>query len=63
VEFLLDRRGSSFRSQDLEEMAGMDRDDVNTVLDFLSERKMISKEKSQIVLEPELQEVLKGFDR
>ena len=62
VEFLLDRRGSSFRSQDLEEMAGMDRDDVEMVLDFLSERKMISKEKSQIVLEPELQEVLKGFD-
>lgn len=63
VEFLLDRRASSFRSQDLEEMAGMDRDDVTECLNFLSARKMIGKDKSQIILERELQELLKEFEQ
>ena len=63
LEFLLDRRGSSFRGQDLEEMALMQRDEVNAVLGKLSDAKMISKEKSQIVLEPELQELLREMDK
>jgi hypothetical protein len=61
LEFLLDRT-SSFRSQDLEEMAHLDRDEVRLTLRVLSEAKMISKDKSQIILEPELQDLLqKGF--
>jgi hypothetical protein len=62
LEFLLDRRGS-FRSQDLEEMAYMQRDEVNLVLGTLSDAKMISKEKSQLVMEPELQKLLKEMER
>lgn len=58
LEFLLDRRGS-FRSQDLEEMAHMQRDEVNVVLGKLADAKMISKQKSQIVIEPELADLLK----
>jgi hypothetical protein len=61
-EFLLDRTGS-FRAQDLEEMAFMHRDEVNNALGILSDAKMITKEKSQIVLEPELQEILKEMER
>jgi predicted transcriptional regulator len=61
LEFLLDRK-ASFRSQDLEEMAHLDRDEVRNVLNVLSAAKMVSKEKSQIILEPELQDLLsKGF--
>lgn len=58
LEFLLDRRGS-FRAQDLEEMAYMAREEVNHVLGKLSDAKMIMKDKSQIVMEPELQSLLK----
>jgi hypothetical protein len=61
LEFLLDRRGS-FRAQDLEELAFMQRDEVNLVLSKLSDAKMISKDKSQIVLEPELQQLLKEIE-
>lgn len=62
LEFLLDRKGS-FRSQDLEEMAHMLRDEVNEVLGVLSKAKMISKDKSQIIIEPVLHEVLKQLDK
>lgn len=61
MEFLLDRKGS-FRSQDLEEMAHMQRDEVNNVLGVLSEAKMVSKDKSQIIIEPELADVLKEME-
>jgi hypothetical protein len=61
LEFLLDKRGS-FRAQDLEEMGSMHRDEVNLVLSRLSDAKMISKDKSQIVLEPELQQLLKELE-
>lgn len=61
LEFLLDRRGS-FRAQDLEEMAYMHRDEAAEVLGRLSDAKMISKEKSQIVIEPELQRLLKDME-
>ena len=55
-------RTASFRSQDLEEMAHLDRDEVRMTLRVLSEAKMIRKDKSQIILEPELQDLLqKGF--
>lgn len=57
LEFLLDRTGS-FRSQDMEEMAHMDRDEVRIAMSVLSEAKMINKDKSQIVMEPELQDLL-----
>jgi hypothetical protein len=60
LEFLLDRSGS-FRAMDLEEMAFMDRHEVSQVLSYLSSCKMIAKDKSQIVLEPELQDILKGI--
>jgi hypothetical protein len=61
LEFLLDRT-ASFRSQDLEEMAHLDRDEVRMTLRVLSEAKMIRKDKSQIILEPELQDLLqRGF--
>lgn len=61
LEFLLDRT-ASFRSQDLEEMAHLDRDEVRLTLRVLSEAKMIRKDKSQIILEPELQDLLqRGF--
>jgi Fic family protein len=62
LEFLLDRRGS-FRAADLEEMAYMQRDEVNHVLGKLADAKMIAKDKSQIVMEPELQALLKEFGR
>jgi len=62
LEFLLDKTGS-FRAQDLEEMAFMQRDDVNMALGRLSAAKMISKSKSQIVLEPELQSLLLELER
>lgn len=61
LEFLHDRRGS-FRSQDVEEMLNLQRDEVNAMLSRLSDAKMISKEKSQIVLEPELQQLLKEME-
>lgn len=61
MEFLLDRRGS-FRSQDLEEMAHMHRDEVNQCLGRLSDAKMISKSKSQIIIEPELHSLLKEME-
>lgn len=62
LEFLLDRRGS-FRAQDLEEMAYMHRDEAAEVLGRLADAKMISKEKSQIIIEPELQRLLKDMER
>lgn len=62
TEFLLDRRGS-FRSQDLEEMAHMDREEVAYCLSKLSDAKMISKSKSQIVLEPTLHELLRQIEK
>ena len=62
MEFLLDRRGS-FRAQDLEEMAGYHRDEAADVLWKLADAKMISKEKSQIVIEPELQRLLKDMEK
>lgn len=61
LEFLLDRKGS-FRSQDLEEMAHMQRDEVNNVLGVLSEAKMVSKDKSQIIIEPILADILKEIE-
>jgi hypothetical protein len=61
VEFLMDHRGS-FRSQDLEEMAHMMRDEVTLLLGKLSHDKMISKDKSQIVIEPELSQLLKEME-
>lgn len=61
LEFLLDRRGS-FRAQDLEEMAYMQRDEVGHVLSTLSDAKMVSKEKSQIIIEPELHRLLKEME-
>lgn len=61
LDFLVDRRGS-FRAQDLEEMAHMHRDEVNMVLSKLTEAKMISKEKSQIILEPELHDLLREME-
>lgn len=61
LEFLLDRRGS-FRSQDLEEMAHMHRDEVNQILGRLADSKMISKAKSQIIIEPELHSLLKEME-
>lgn len=57
LEFLLDRTGS-FRAGDMEEMAHMMKDEVHIALGVLSDAKMVSKEKSQIVLEPELQDLL-----
>jgi hypothetical protein len=60
-EFLTNRSGS-FRSQDLEEMAGMMRDEVNHVLGYLSDAKMVSKQKSQVIVEPELQELLRDME-
>ena len=62
LEFLMDKKGS-FRAQDLEEMAFMQRDEVNIVLGTLSDAKMISKDKSQIVLEPELQSILREMEK
>jgi len=62
LEFLLDRRGS-FRAQDLEEMAYMHRDEAAEVLGRLADAKMISKDKSQIIIEPELQRLLKEMER
>jgi MCM P-loop domain/Toprim-like len=62
LEFLLDRKGS-FRANDLEEMAYMDRDDVNQALSMLSDTKMIHKDKSQIVLQPELQKLLREMEK
>jgi hypothetical protein len=62
LEFLLDRRGS-FRAQDLEEMAYMHRDEAAEVLGRLADAKMISKEKSQIIIEPELQRLLREMEK
>lgn len=62
LDFLVDRRGS-FRAQDLEEMAHMQRDEVNMCLSKLTEAKMISKEKSQIILEPELHDLLRELEQ
>lgn len=62
IEFLLDRRGS-FRAPDLEEMAHMLREEVNIALGRLSDAKMISKQKSQIIVEPELNGILKEIER
>lgn len=62
LDFLTDRRGS-FRAQDLEEMAHMQRDEVNYCLSRLTDAKMISKSKSQILLEPELHDLLREMER
>lgn len=61
MDFLIDRRGS-FRAPDLEEMAHMGRDEVNNCLSKLTEAKMISKSKSQIVMEPELHDLLREIE-
>lgn len=61
LDFLIDRRGS-FRAQDLEEMAHMQKDEVNHALSTLSDAKMISKQKSQIILEPELHALLRKLE-
>lgn len=60
AEFLIDI-GGSFRAQDMEEMAHLDRDEVQTHLSYLNDKKMITKDKSQIVMEPTLQELLREF--
>jgi hypothetical protein len=62
LEFFLDKHGESFRSPDLEEMAHMTRDEVSTVLGYLSDTKMIKKDKSQIMIEPELYKILKEME-
>jgi hypothetical protein len=62
LEFLMDKHGS-FRAQDLEEMAFMGREEVNMALGRLADAKMISKVKSQIVMEPELQDLLKEIEK
>lgn len=62
LEFLMDRSGS-FRAQDLEEMAFMHRDEVTSALGTLADAKMISKDKSQIVMEPELQKIIKEMEK
>jgi hypothetical protein len=62
LEFLIDKGGESFRSNDIEEMAFMERSEVNMALGFLSEAKMIGKKKSQIIMEPELQQILRELE-
>lgn len=62
LEFLIDRRGS-FRAQDLEEMANMDRDEVNYNLTRLTDAKMVTKNKSQIIVEPTLHELLREIEK
>lgn len=62
LEFLLDRR-SSFRAPDLEEMAQMTRDEASYCLSTLSDAKMVRKEKAQIVIEPELNSLLRLMER
>jgi len=62
LEFLLDRR-SSFRAPDLEEMAQMSRDEAAYCLSTLSDAKMIRKSKAQIVIEPELNDLLRSMER
>jgi hypothetical protein len=62
LEFLLDRR-SSFRAPDLEEMAQMTRDEASFCLSTLSDAKMVRKEKAQIVIEPELNELLRQLEK
>lgn len=61
LHFLLDRPGS-FRAGDLEEMAHMQRDEVNTALGRLSDAKMISKDRAQIVVTPELHHLLRELE-
>jgi hypothetical protein len=63
LEFLIDRQGTSFRSTDLEEMAFMDRHQVNEVISLLSSYKMLTKEKSQLVMEPELQALISQMEK
>jgi hypothetical protein len=58
VEFLLDRR-TSFRAQDMAEMTGSDMAYVNHVLSKLAEWKMIKKARAQVVMEPELHQLLR----
>lgn len=48
VDFLSERYDKSFRSQDLEEMAFMDRGDSMSVISYLSKTRMLIKDKSQI---------------
>lgn len=60
TEFLVDI-GGSFRAQDMEEMAHADRDEVQTYLSYLTDKKMITKDRAQIVMEPTLQELLREF--
>lgn len=62
LEFLLDRR-SSFRAQDLEEMAQMTREEASYVLSSLSDAKMVRKEKAQVVIEPELNRLLRELEK
>lgn len=61
LNFLLDRAGS-FRAGDLEEMTHMQRDEVNTALGRLSDAKMIVKERAQIVVTPELHNLLRELE-
>lgn len=63
LEFLIERSNQSFRAPDLEEMTFMGRDQVNEVLSRLSEAKMIRKDKSQIVLEPTLQAIVRQLEK
>jgi hypothetical protein len=61
LEFLTDLSGS-FRSNDLEEMAHIERVEVNHILGKLSSAKMISKTKSQIIIESELNSLLRELE-
>jgi hypothetical protein len=61
LHFLLDRTGS-FRAADLEEMTHMQKDEANTALGTLSDAKMIYKERAQIVIAPELHNLLRELE-
>lgn len=61
LHFLLDRPGS-FRAGDLEEMIHMQRDEVTTALGTLSDAKMITKERAQIVVSPVLHSLLRELE-
>ena len=60
--YLIRTSGKSFRAQDLEEMAFMDRTETNDVLSTLAKYCMITKSKSQIILEPEFQDLLREME-
>jgi hypothetical protein len=61
ADFLIDINGS-FRLQDLGEMTGLDMEEVRAINKVLSDTKMVKKVKSQIVMEPILQELLREFE-